>query len=352
VGDTIQFTDASFHGPTNWAWDFGDGTQISGGDEEAQHPVHSYDEPGMYNVTLTISNAVEEISSTEQGFIQVLPTNAIDLPFADDFETSELDTETWFVRDVALDGDTWELTNNASVSGTQGMFISNWADGVMYGRDQLISSTMDLSGMDEVHISYKWSFCFKGNEETDDRLKVYASTDCGKTWSLRRMHRGFTDLPSAPPHSFNFTPDGEDEWAEYTLVLPYEQFMVENFRLMFEFESRLGNNLYFDDVNIVAYGAADVLEMEAATGVVPELYPNPTSGQTGLRFNLRTSRSVAVSVKDASGRLLKETRYGRLEAGEHVLSLDLRGWPRGLYFIEIKADAARRTSRLILAGIG
>lgn len=48
---TIGFVDLSYMEPTMWEWDFDDG----GGSTE-QYPVHTYDENGIYNVCLTVSN--------------------------------------------------------------------------------------------------------------------------------------------------------------------------------------------------------------------------------------------------------------------------------------------------------
>ena len=68
---TVQFWDYSLFFPTQWQWDFGDG---SAGSTE-QNPTHAYAAPGEYIVCLTVSNAhasstwcdtvrVEVVSST------------------------------------------------------------------------------------------------------------------------------------------------------------------------------------------------------------------------------------------------------------------------------------------------
>ena len=51
VGELIQFTDLSIPKPLTYLWDFGDGTT-----SPLESPVHAYDTPGTYDVTLTISN--------------------------------------------------------------------------------------------------------------------------------------------------------------------------------------------------------------------------------------------------------------------------------------------------------
>jgi PKD repeat protein len=51
IGDTTIFTDLSTDWPTEWYWDFGDGTNDS-----VQNPVHLYQNPGIYTVSLIASN--------------------------------------------------------------------------------------------------------------------------------------------------------------------------------------------------------------------------------------------------------------------------------------------------------
>jgi PKD repeat protein len=52
IGDTVQFSDMSGGWPDSWLWDFGDGdTSI------AQHPLHQYTVPGLYDVTLSATSS-------------------------------------------------------------------------------------------------------------------------------------------------------------------------------------------------------------------------------------------------------------------------------------------------------
>jgi PKD repeat protein len=55
---TVAFTDTSTGGASAWAWDFGDGDAIS----FQQHPTYTYDLPGNYTVTLTVTRT-EPVSS-------------------------------------------------------------------------------------------------------------------------------------------------------------------------------------------------------------------------------------------------------------------------------------------------
>ncbi len=346
AGDSVQFFDNSYYGVSNWNWSFGDGQM--GSDE---NPWNQFMEPGVYDVTLTAANGGAEVSLTRPSFIQVLPSGALPLPFSDDFEAEEL-AEVWFTVDLGSDDNSWELTSSASVSGSQSMKIQNWSNLIEFSADQLVSSSMDMSEAEEIQISYKWAYCYKGTDEdedeTDDRLKIYASPDCGETWSLRRMHRGFTDLPSALPHPFPFTPNGEDEWNSYTLVLPYEQFFTENFRMMFEFESLLGNNIFLDDVNIQVFTASDLLEREQAEGVALQVYPNPSLGNASLEFQTVMAHDrVSIELYDMMGRLVETVYSGKLPPGIQRHSVGSSNPSAGAYIVAVTLDGISSTERLL-----
>lgn len=61
----VQFTDAS-QGATSWSWNFGDG-----GASTVQNPNHTYSTAGVYNVTLTVTNASGSDTETKANYITV-----------------------------------------------------------------------------------------------------------------------------------------------------------------------------------------------------------------------------------------------------------------------------------------
>lgn len=346
VGDSVQFFDASYHGVSGWEWNFGDG-----GTSDAESPWYTFDQAGVFDVALTVSNGTNEVSLTEPAYIQVLEVGAMATPFSDSFEAAELSAD-WFMVDVSNDGDGWEVVTSAAFTGDRSLRIHNWSNAIEYNQDQLVTSSMDMSDAEEILVSYKWAYCYKGtndDDDTDDRLKVYASPDCGETWSLRRMHRGFTDLPSAPPHPFAFTPNGPDEWSGYTLSIPYEQFLTENFRLMFEFESRLGNNIFLDDINIEMLTASDVAERERLQGLDLEVYPNPATASATLEFGTHCSFDlVTVELYDLTGRIMWNGYSGSLPMGTYRFEVPTAELARGTYLMVVDADGRRSATQLMV----
>jgi PKD repeat protein len=74
----VQFTDASTGTITGWQWSFGDGGQSS-----EQHPAHTYQTPGGYTVTLTVSGpGGAHSTATALRVTLPLPTFSADPPAA------------------------------------------------------------------------------------------------------------------------------------------------------------------------------------------------------------------------------------------------------------------------------
>jgi PKD repeat protein len=61
----VKFTDTSNGGPTQWTWDFGDGSTAT-----IQHPAHTYSTAGSYTVTLTVKNSDGSSKIAKKNYIK------------------------------------------------------------------------------------------------------------------------------------------------------------------------------------------------------------------------------------------------------------------------------------------
>jgi PKD repeat protein len=123
------FTDTSTSDAsiTSWSWDFGDGTSST-----EQNPIHTYDDPGVYNVVLTITDA-NSCSDTQvrSSFIQVIGPK---LGFSADVESGDVPLEVTFTNETLSgapiisanwdfgDGATSSLFNPSHTYSTAGAF--------------------------------------------------------------------------------------------------------------------------------------------------------------------------------------------------------------------------------------
>ena len=352
VGESVQFTDASYHDVYTWTWDFGDGTVISGSDPAIyKNPSYIFETDGYFDVQLTVSSSDGSEMSTST-MINVLGSGAMESPIIQGFETSTYPHEDWFLENE-MSGEGFIVTDDAAYSGLNSLMVENWINDEEQTSAYLISSTLDLSGdnIEEVRISYKWAFSFKGTQEedeTDDRLRISASGDCGADWDLRKMHRGFTDLPTANPHHYPFTPSGQSEWSENTITLDQSVYLTPNFRVMFEFESRLGNDFYLDDINIEVITTSMLEEEEASIGPNWDLYPNPAENASTLSCNTVSEHEAIITLVDPSGRLVETIYTGQLAKGDHQFEVTTTQKSRGTYFVVISLDGRGRALPWVL----
>ena len=68
---TVIFTDKSTNVPTYWAWNFGDGQSSND-----KNPVHTYQSPGMYTVSMTAGNGYGGNSITKTNYVIVNPASS------------------------------------------------------------------------------------------------------------------------------------------------------------------------------------------------------------------------------------------------------------------------------------
>ena len=66
--NTVAFTDQSSESPDNWLWTLPGGTPDT---STAQNPVITYDDPGVFNVTLIASNSVGSNTLLKENYITV-----------------------------------------------------------------------------------------------------------------------------------------------------------------------------------------------------------------------------------------------------------------------------------------
>lgn len=95
----VTFTNKSTGPITTWLWDFGDGTTST-----SQNTAHTYNNPGTYTVSLTVSGPEGSDTETKTGYIIVLP-------LATPCECDQNHDGRCDMRDWLLFGQDWGRTN-------------------------------------------------------------------------------------------------------------------------------------------------------------------------------------------------------------------------------------------------
>jgi len=247
-GDVVNFVDISYHGQTTWNWSFPGGTPSTSTDA---NPVITYNIPGVYDVSLSVSNGTDSVSTTKIAYINVMMPQTV--PYSEGFESVAIPGSEWDIINND-NGNTWELTTAASYSGSASLKMNNYSGNTAGEADEAISSIIDLSVMDTAQFTFKAAYAQK-NSSTNDILWIYVSDDCGNSWATLMVITG-SNLSSVGyrtsvfiPADTVFIPADTSEWKEISINIP-SAYLTANFRFKFKFICNEGNNLYIDDINI------------------------------------------------------------------------------------------------------
>lgn len=340
VGDSVYFNDASYHNVSEWSWDFGDGTTLSGTDPLIhKNPAHQYTTPGVYNVTLQVSNGTQSLTATENSFMTVLDTAMIQPPFFEGFE-DVWPGNNWMI--VNSNGDeTWEITPSAHYSGNRSLKLRNYS--IDSGNsDELYTATFDMTGADTIFISYKWAYANR-TTTTDDKFRISASGDCGNSWVIRKLRKGTTNLPTATATNSQFTPANQDDWSGEIMALNNVDWYNDRFRVKFDFSSLGGNNFYLDDINIYASGVSGVYQPEPL--FLFNVYPNPSAGNMTLELGYLNQDNITVELYNATGQLCSVIFNGSVNSGRQLI--DIPDQAAGLYNLVLRKDGHTAVQKLI-----
>jgi len=341
AGQTVTYTDQSYHNVASRTWSFPGGEPSS---STVASPVITYPNSGVYPVTLTVTDGSSSLSTTEASQVTVLNDPGIAPPFNEGFEAANTPSDAgWTDINTNLDNG-FTVTNTAAFSGSKSVRLINSAS--MTGRtDQLVSPTIDMHEATDITLSFRYAYARRTNTSAD-QLRVFVSSNCGQTWSMRAQLFGTTDLNTGGVQSGNFIPNGPDQWGYREITTINSGFHVSNMRVRFDFVSDGGNNFYLDDINLNGTPVG-LEEMQGGTQRVVRVVPNPTQGNTEVILSLGKAGRTQVELQDVLGRPVAIIHEGMMAAGEHRLSVPLERAVAGIYFVRVIQADGSQTVRVV-----
>jgi PKD repeat protein len=338
-GESVDFTDISFHGPSSWTWTFTGGSPAS---SSVQNPSGiSYAVAGAYSVALVAGNGTGTVNTTKTNYVTVLPNTGDAAPWIEGFEAaSTLPNADWFVYNA--DGtQAFQVASGIGASGTKCVKLNNGSVSGAGTIDEILSSTIDLSGLTSVTLSFKYAFAYKNSSNTD-ALQVWVSKDCGATWSLRKTLSG-TSLPTAPNTTGNFSPTAA-QWEQVDVTNIIASYLVSNFRVKFTFTGGGGNNLFIDDINISGPLGTD--EIDSKYNMT--LFPNPTADGATLNFTIFAPENVSMEMIDMLGQTVRVQSFGTMQTGVQSVAIPRQDLAKGVYFVRLRIGEEVLVKQLII----
>jgi PKD repeat protein len=343
VGDSVQFTDYSYGGnEISRSWDF------------AGHPATSltdsivkvkYVLPGTYTVGLSVTGSSGTKTKTFMQKVTVLDNNANPnyvAPFTDSFENPVDFANDWV--QVNIDNDTtWRRHTTTYYTGSACVGIKNSQNEAPL-TDVLISPAYNLTAFSTATLSFQLHFAAK--TATDyDKLTIFISSDCGKTWQLKYVRLGSSNLKTVTPYytSSHIPPPASAEWRLDKINL-VNNWGANPVRFKFEFKSGGGNNIFIDDINITATptSLSELVRSESLN-----VYPNPAHEILNINMDGTTSSKIELSLEDISGRIVVAS-HEIISQGNNTLQLKTQGLSEGVYILRIKESQGFIHSKKII----
>ena len=348
-GGTVTFTDRSWRSPvTSRSWTFSNGTPAT---STATNPTVTFSTWGWQTITITATNSAGSDTKTKNAYIYVCP------PWYDYFGvySESFENNNFAQKWVKVNGITmgdeinssvWQQTTAAAATGSNSIMINTFgSDNNVV--DELITPSYNLTTTTGMTLTFKYSAASVSIVPIDvnETLKIYTSTDCGSTWTLRSSITGNT-LCNAGYSSGYFVPNS-NQWASYSLNLNTNQ---ANVHIKFQLTTGAGpNNLYLDDINI--NGTTGDNEMQNYNFGL-SVYPNPSKGDDfiNVAYALTSTENINIALYDLTGREVGILVNEKQTAGEKTVTIDKNalGLTAGVYMVKITNGLSYTTQKIVI----
>ncbi len=332
-GDTIRFDDFSMlsHEGATWLWDFQGGSPSS---STIRNPKVVYYEPGLYDVTLTVTNPNGSSTKSIEGMIQVLQPEINDIPPPIDFNTTD-----YFEVLNPDNGITWlpDTLTSCDPDGDIAYVVNNY-EYSSYGVDEiLLPINMDLTNVEDLilHFDVAYAPYYDGNAFIDS-LKVMITNNCGNSYFTIFRSGGeelSTTTSGGGPNNLyeqeRFSPESCEEWK--TITLDLSDYIGQYITLKFVNQSGYGNDMHLDNIWLET-GAVSTKQIHASSKIT--IQPNPTSGLSMLSIESQESQTAHIQLYTPSGITIIASVV-QLTNGVWKGNIDLSGYAPGIYLLKI-----------------
>jgi PKD repeat protein len=329
-GTTVLFEDASYNNVSEWNWTFQGGTPSTSTDQD---PAVVFNTAGTYEVKLVSGDGTTYDSITKTALITVLPSPGVANSLIEGFEANTLPTQVIPVDEGGYAS--WAITDSAAVNSTYSLRLDN-LDAMQGEKNQLVTEVLDLTGVSDLELTFDYAFAKPTNGNVSDNFRVWASKDCGETWSIRKQLTGTALLTKTDSIAYSFVP-ADTEWKNGSVSNITGSYWNDEFRLMFEFNKDNGNHFYLDNINLYD---PNMLGVNLLASQEIRTYPNPV--QNELHISNKTLNGI---VEFQVFNVLGEIIYAGSFTDETIINT--QEFPMGTYVIQFTDNRSIITQKFV-----
>jgi PKD repeat protein len=344
AGDPVYYYDNSCKAQvTSKQWTF-TGANITSTNKDT--PVVIYKTPGMYKVTLNVTNSFGSNSSSIDNYIEVKPRVAVDKPsMIQDFGKA-----TWNI------GTGWKILDQGTVKFTRdtttgyrgnNSIVAPISSSVPAGqRFQLVTPGVDLRPLigKNPKISMMIGY-LRQNTTSSEELRLYQSKGCDYNWNQFLYRNASFIAYNATTYAPSFKPSSPLHWKQVTFSLSsYEN--DSNISFMIEVVSGSGNAVYIDEINIGIYNTA----VEGVKNIQNlNIYPNPSENEINVAYT-NLEGETEVWLENIEGKRVANIMESSNETGDILVTYTKdQSISNGIYILKIRSNDQVINKKVIFA---
>ena len=345
-GQTVNFTDISFGNPTSWQWTFQGGTPYT---STLQNPSNIlYNNPGVFNVTLTVSDGTSSNTKTKSGYIYVaqgLPsTMTLDFEGLADFTTM---FDPWTTEDVN-GGETYNI-NGIQFPGSG--YPMAW---ICFVPSQTTPPMTDLSANSGLKMGA--SFASPPPWAPNNKWLITPKMYMGGNGKIEFYARSYTPDYGLEEFNVGVSTTGNDP-ADFTAIngihavkapvywqkfsYPLSDYAGDEVYIGIQCVSNDAFILLVDDIAITS-----TVGVDEKAGAQVLVYPNPARDKVFVSFTENAPSSFTIELYNALGLKLNTLQVN--DTGNGPVRIDTAALPEGVYFIKLSYGATSLTKKVII----
>ena len=276
-------------------------------------------------------------NASADDMVLYMPSASIGSTYTWDFESATIGEETWTnaINNPSANFSVVDKTIGASLPNNLGgyaassnSFLFKLQDMNNLSTSEFITHKIDLSG--GTNPSLKFDYAYRQRISiSSDGIEVFASADCGVTWTSVFNKSGSAFATEAASTAPDFYPTSAQWKTEYVDLSAFQQAdVIIKFVVTAGFG---GHSLYVDNIGVDKTLGLNAIESENSLAV----YPNPTTGTATVSFELTEATAVKMDVLNAMGSLVFSNGTKTMNSGSQAIMFDGTELPNGIYFINL-----------------
>jgi len=331
---TLMFQDISLGNPTEWQWDFGDGSTSA-----EQNPTHIYEEEGFYTVLLSINGS--ECSSTMMMDVFVgeywWPNECLAMfyPWMD-----SLNTQTVHFIDESWGAENYFWSFGDGTSSTEQNPSHTYSETGIYEVMLTISSdSCESSFIMEINLDGSWqqencqAFFFPEMEPGQTIVQFHdmsESIDGINSWSWN-FGDGTTSTEQEPLHEYS-------SGGVYIVNLDITSQNRSTSSFTVELNTETGEYVAF--MNYISTATNDLDN----AGETCTIYPNPVINNLNININSKDASHARLVIINIAGQIIKSEKCA-LGIGDNQYSIRTDDLENGVYILQIQYDSGVSTTK-------